>query len=540
MDSTERPKEQTTVQKVVKTILLVVVWSCIGMCLEITGPTLIDLKIRIKTDYESISTAVSGRSAGFFIGSAIGGVLVDKFGLYCDLMVAVCLDLMAVSAAAIPWVPSTELIFFVSLCGGTFEGVINIAGQKLIINMWKENSASPLHILHGGFGIGSFIIPLIANPFLAKLAPDDNNATATGNVSCDSQCGLNFTTTPGSTTTTEKRYLAETSKIEYGYAIAGLIAIVVSVVFYTYHFCGSKQRKLLKEEQDNATNHEKSDTRTLSFREMFNPATCAGGRFLYGIEIFVLVFLFFMQAVGGERVGGKFIRAFSIDYHHFSTDDGSYINTVFWIAFACGRVLGFIVAKWIPIRILILIETGGCLASSIALVFLGTSGPLALWVIMPILAVFIAPLFPSGIGWANFHIEVTGIAITVFLLGGSLGGIIYMKLIGFLYDHYGPETFLYTLLGYGIAAFVLAVLMDVVGAQHGSRFNKDNTDDTKDIEMKNEWLTEKLEEDNKGYDASESVKDNEKTDNPPSYDSYQTFKRDNVKDNEFHPTSERL
>jgi MFS family permease len=96
------------------------------MCLEITGPTLIDLKIRIKTDYESISTAVSGRSAGFFIGSAIGGVLVDKFGLYCDLMVAVCLDLMAVSAAAIPWVPSTELIFFVSLCGGTFEGVINI------------------------------------------------------------------------------------------------------------------------------------------------------------------------------------------------------------------------------------------------------------------------------------------------------------------------------------------------------------------------------------------------------------------------------
>ena len=401
--------------------------------------------------------------------------------------------------------------------------------------MWKENSASPLHILHGGFGIGSFIIPLIANPFLAKLAPDDSNATI-GNVSRE----FSFTTTPGTTTTTEKRYLADTSKIEYAYAIAGLITIVVSVVFYTYHCLGTKQRKSHKKELENGEQIDKSNDRTLSFKEMFNPATCAGGRFLYGIEIFVLVFLFFMQLTGGERIGGKFIRAFSIDYHHFTTDDGSYINTVFWIAFACGRVLAFIVAKWIPIRILILIETGGCLASSIALVFLGTSGPLALWVIMPILAVFIAPLFPSGIGWANFHIEVTGIAITVFLLGGSIGGIIYMKLIGFLYDNYGPEMFLYTLLGYGISVFVLAVIMDIVGAQHGSRFSKDDQTDGKDIEIKDVSLTEKTGEDNPGYDIVDSNTGYvSETESPPSYNSYETF-TSNGKNNVFHPVSERL
>lgn len=474
METQKQYRGQTTVQKVIKTTLLVVVWACIGLCLEITGPTLIDLKLRLHTDYESISTAVSGRSAGFFIGSALGGVLVDRFGLYCDLMVAICLDLMAAATASMPWSPQTELMFFVSLCGGTFEGVINIAGQNLIINMWKEKSASPLHILHGGFGFGSFIIPLIANPFLAKIAPDEKNSTNTS-LSCDDHCKINFTTTPVTTTTTEKRYLEDTSRIEYAYAIAGVIAVTVSIIFYIYHCTGSKDRERIKADMKNDKN-EASETRTLSFKEMFNPATCAAGRLLYGVEIFALVFLFFMQAVGGERVGGKFIRAFSIDYHHFSTDDGSYINTVFWIAFSCGRVLGFIAARWIPIRILILIETGGCLASSIALVFLGTTGPLALWVIMPILGVFIAPLFPTGIGWANFHIDVTGIAITVFLLGGSIGGIVYMKLIGFLYEHYGPKMFLYTLLGYGIAAFVLAVLMDIVGAQHGSRFDTDDSE----------------------------------------------------------------
>lgn len=97
-----------------------------GLCLEITGPTLIDLKIRTNSDYESVATAVSGRSLGYFIGSALGGPLVDKVGLYSNLIVALSLDGMAAFTVGLPWAPVTELIFFISVCAGTFEGVINI------------------------------------------------------------------------------------------------------------------------------------------------------------------------------------------------------------------------------------------------------------------------------------------------------------------------------------------------------------------------------------------------------------------------------
>lgn len=340
------------------------------------------------------------------------------------------------------------------------------AGQKLIIDMWLENSASPLHILHGGFGIGSFIIPLIANPFLAVPAPETElNQSENGN----------FETTSIITSSTETVYIKE-SRIEYAYTIAALIVIVVSGVFYFYH-CASWRaghfRKAPSEDMDTKADESGygKQKHVMTFKEMFNPATCAGGRMLYGITVLLLVCLYFTQAVGSERVGGKFIRAFSIDYHDFSTDDGSYINTVFWIAFSAGRVGGFLAARWIPIRILIMIETGGCLAAAIALAFFGASGPLALWIIMPILGAFIAPLFPSGIGWANYHLEVTGVAITVFLLGGSVGGIVSMKLIGFLYDTYGPKMFLYVLLGQAIAAFAFALIMNIIGARHGNRFN---------------------------------------------------------------------
>ena len=338
--------------------------------------------------------------------------------------------------------------------------------------MWQEHAASPLHVLHGGFGIGSFIIPLIANPFLAVPGESENNLTQFNNTS-----NAPLITTPSqiSTTTVEPEFYIKPSRIEYAYFIAAAITISLSLVFYAYHFMGANTRNNIriqskKEKETLGTNS--ADNKTLTFREMFNPATCAGGRIFYGLQIFGLLCLYFFNSFGGERVAGKFIRAFSIDQFGFSTDEGSYLNTCFWISFAVGRALGFLTARWIPIRILILLETGCFLITTICLVIFGGNSSTALWVLMQPVGFFEAPLIPTGIGWANFHVQMTGIAITIILLGGSLGGVVYMKLIGYLYDHYGPRSFLYVLLGHGILVFVLAIILDLVGAQHGGRYKE--------------------------------------------------------------------
>lgn len=354
------------------------------------------------------------------------------------------------------------------------------AGQKLIIDMWQEGAASPLHVLHGGFGIGSFIIPLIANPFLAVPVEKVQNTTQVNHTSILST----VTTTSGKTTTLEPDGYIKPSRIEYAYFIAAAITISLSLVFYVYHFMGARMRKnirLQRKKEKEASAGGNTDDKTLTFREMFNPATCAGGRLFYGLQIFAFLFIYFFNCVGGERVAGKFVRAFSIDHFGFSTDEGSYLNTCFWISFSVGRILGFLTARWIPIRILILLETGGILLTTVFLVIFGGNSSTALWVLMQPAGFFIAPLFPTGIGWGNFHVEMTGVAITTILLGGSLGGVAYMKLTGYLYDHHGPRTFLYTLLGYGILVFGLAILLDLVGAQHGGRFKEEDKDTQKEV-----------------------------------------------------------
>lgn len=97
---------------------------------------MIDLKLKLNTDYEKVAVAVSGRSVGLFPGCVLGGFLVDKFGKYCHLMLAVCLDIAAVVTVAIPWSPNVEVLWFLCFIGGLVESIINI-GSLTFLLVWQ-------------------------------------------------------------------------------------------------------------------------------------------------------------------------------------------------------------------------------------------------------------------------------------------------------------------------------------------------------------------------------------------------------------------
>lgn len=70
--------------------------------------------------------AFSGRSVGLFPGCVIGGSLVDKFGKYFHLMLAICLDIAAVVTVFAPWSPNVDWLWILCFVGGFVESVINI------------------------------------------------------------------------------------------------------------------------------------------------------------------------------------------------------------------------------------------------------------------------------------------------------------------------------------------------------------------------------------------------------------------------------
>ena len=93
--------------------------------MEIYGPTLIDLKARTNSNYEALATAVASKNIGYFAGAILGGILVDKCGTYCELMLALSLDALGLATIGIPWVSSTEPIFVLCFIKGVGGGVLN-------------------------------------------------------------------------------------------------------------------------------------------------------------------------------------------------------------------------------------------------------------------------------------------------------------------------------------------------------------------------------------------------------------------------------
>ena len=350
--------------------------------------------------------------------------------------------------------------------------------------MWKEKSASPMHFLHMGYGIGACVVPLYSNPFLAvpfpTVVPNSTFTTAVYHNTTTGLNGLNDTSLIHNTLEPD-RYLKE-SRIEYAYAISASLVALLSVVFYYYQvqeMMWRKKEKINNPKQDGheqnvvVKDHQHLDTdgiQSRSFREMFNPATCSGGRLWYSIQLFVILFFYFGNANGGERLIGGFIRSFSVDQLGFASDEASYLNTSFWISFTVGRFVFFIAARWIGIRKLILVETCGITVTAILMTIFSADHTMAYWVLLQSLGIFEAPLWPSMMAWTDYHMELTGVATTLFLFAGAIGGIAHMRLIGYLYEHFVPKTFLYQLLGYGVLALLLAIILTFVGAQHGSRF----------------------------------------------------------------------
>ncbi|KAJ8316894.1 hypothetical protein KUTeg_004798 [Tegillarca granosa] len=446
------------------------------------GPVFKDLKIRTNGSTEDISRALAGRNIGFLIAAVCGGVLIDKLTNYLDLFIAVFLDLIAVTTMIIPWSPNPATLGVLICLQGLFEGITVFAGQKIVLNTWKEKSASPMHIVHFGYGMGSFLAPNIANPFLAIEDREKTSHTSILNLTSTERFSHNKTVSHNATFDLVSDFLSASAngssldhigfvketRVEWAYIIITGVIVLDSLIFYWYQIKNSSCRKMEKipATKDSLSVVKKSKLGNYrSWIKLIDPATCTGGNRCFGVQVFVLLFIYYFNAYGGEAIYGKFIRNFSIDRFEFSNDESALLNTSFWISFSLGRFCGFIAAILIPIRILIILEAFAILVLVVLLNIFAYDSSLMLWVLTQFMGFLIGPMYPAGIAWGNSCLEITGTGMTVLVLGASCGGIAYLWIIGHLYDN-NLRSFLYLLGAYGIAMVIQISVMTIVARTH--------------------------------------------------------------------------
>ncbi|OWF44844.1 sodium-dependent glucose transporter 1A-like [Mizuhopecten yessoensis] len=446
--------------RLIRTFTLFLTWICMGMFLEIIGPTLQDLKDRTNSEYESLSQAVSGRSIGAVSGSIIGGILIDKQGQYCDLIIGLCLMAAAAATIAVPLSNKVLLTGALIMVTGLAELIVNVAGNTTILYLWREKASPPMHMLHLGFGIGCLLVPLVANPFLPLMTylPDCDVSTSS-NISL-----TNVTDTNCSINSIESTMVLEDSMIEYAYALVAIPTVVLAMVFMVFQ-CIFPQVHDVR-----GTKIKKRDSKA-----MLNPGSCTDGDWWYGLLLFSLVFLYFLFTVGFERFYTKFIRTFAVDELNFTKDEGSYINTGFWVTFSLGRLIGFATGKFVSIRIMMVCEISGVCLSALGLnlvTVFNFEPEASFWIFSLLIGLFLGPMWPTGIYWTDYHVELTGMGITVICLAGGCGGFSCVSIMGYLYDAIGHVCFVYEAMVCGLLVFVIGLCLNFVGIRHGSRFDK--------------------------------------------------------------------
>ncbi|CAG5127349.1 unnamed protein product [Candidula unifasciata] len=160
-------------RKLLKTAVLSMSFFCLGLCIAIPGPTLLDLGKRVNRSIEHMTFIFTARSVGYLIGSLTGGVLFDFFDQ--QILLFYTMATVAVATASIPW--CTALIYLSAfVCvQGVALGVLDTGGNIFCIKIWTHKSAPFMQALHFAFGVGAFIAPLMARPFLVDPIVLSNN-----------------------------------------------------------------------------------------------------------------------------------------------------------------------------------------------------------------------------------------------------------------------------------------------------------------------------------------------------------------------------
>ena len=299
-------------------------------------------------------------------------------------------------------------------------------GNTMVMDLWGDQAASPMHSLHFGFGFGALLAPQIARPF---LGPEEETFP---NASTESPANIE-----------------DLSRIEIPYTIAAILIFLFSLVILGFYIKGAPKGFPMRKNSKNIL-------------KMASPGSCTSGHVMFGVAMFVCLFIYFIQAVGGERAYGKFLFSFAYETGLMDKDLASVLQSVFWLSFTTARLLGVPLAKFLPLNVIIIGDICLALFSSVMLAIFAVDNAVFLWVFTIGIGFAIAVVFPNGMSWANLHMQMNSVGTMVFLVGGSVGGFIYQYLTGYLFENKGEASLMYVMVGWSCLLGLSYVAMTVV------------------------------------------------------------------------------
>merc|ERR1712142_66079 len=419
-----------------KTCLLWFSFFMLGLSDSVRGPTLLDLKDLINEDVSAVSSTFALRAFGGLVGCFLSGLILDFLSPSSRyLFLAIATLVISFCTTYLPYSPNLLVMQGVSVLFGLFNGSFHTAANVLLLRIWTGHNSSPyMYAMHFFFGIGAFLAPILAKPFLIEVSigevVDETGKETFHGDSSISQGVTKFWT------------------IQTLYPLIG-ICLFISIPGYIYHFVQGlrlERKEALVEEE-------------VTKKDIEEDIVPRCKKYL----LIALMAFYYFTFCGLESSFRNFTSAFSVSSSlNLSRQQAADVLAVFYFTFAVFRAL------LIPLSTLA--SPVVVLWSSLSVLGLGTMllsimaeySIVLLKVGVALVGAGVASLFASGMLWLRSVIPVTNRVGAVVTMSCCIGAQVYSIVIG-AYIETQAMVFIYLMLGTVVALTITFGLASLLG-----------------------------------------------------------------------------
>ena len=334
------------------------------------------------------------------------------------------------------------------------------------VKLFGKSSGLYLNMVQAFTGCGKLLAPLLAWPFLAEqdillefeqLILSENK---TWNIPRNlTQCNCFEGVCYGTNCTHKytKKYLEDYefgANIHIPFTVVAMVLCLAGIACFCAYFF-FKPTNLATQEDDLK---EKSRAYLTFVADL-----CTCERF-YEICILILLFLFYVFIVvcinGGEYYLYPLLMVSDLK---ITKTEATWLNTAFHACLVISRLITMGILCFISIKIFMNIMLLAACVVCILWTFIGLNSKLNMWILSPLYMFIFAPVYSSGLAYADRYVEVTGLITALLDLGAGAAITSSTWLLPWLLHHFGPQYVLLSFLCCTIICFCFSCAIYVIG-----------------------------------------------------------------------------
>ncbi|XP_015781844.1 sodium-dependent glucose transporter 1-like [Tetranychus urticae] len=386
--------------KLIKTFFCYVSFFGLGGCCNLLGSSLLDLSISLNAEFKEVSGLVPSRSIGYLIGAVFSG-FADKF-VGPDMVLFLTNFTAGIFIALAPWFKQFEGVYACLLLSGISQGIFDIYTNTYTLAIWGDKATNYVQILHGSFGLGALITPLVIKPFLLPLVQNEGNETQSDAFLGD--------------------YTPDDVMVQYPFIIIGVLLIFASIGFLVFYF---KERS---SEKDIQSIDVKSDVNHPTWKIVVCLTTLAlTANVTFGVEVLI----------------GSLAPSFVvISDLKMSKQDGANMVAMFWSLFTFYRLFFIAATNCIKERYMMYFNYCIMMTAVVLMCISGAYNQTIAWISIALLGIGFSPTFSASLGLLQRYINITNKYASVIFITAAVGESIHPWIVSRFMDSM-PAIFIY-------------------------------------------------------------------------------------------------